>query len=351
MMKITKLTIGKEIRYPNSHGDVWTATWADDDNVYVIADDAHGFDRSCNSNLSVHRLTGKLPPDLKAATVNRMQAFGHGGEFKPEDNCMWKACGLICVDGVLYMSVSRHSHPMLHQFFVQECWDSSIVKSTDHGRTWSRTPRIGHAMFPGTTFATPMFLEYGKNGKRGPHGADRFVYAVSSNGVWNNGSSMIMGRVPRTRIGRLDPRDWEFIHGFDEQGEPVWRGRHDTARYIHRGPGKTSMAGIHYLAPLRTYLMLQWHFTKLDHPKLRWKRTRLEFYASDKPWGPWSLVHAQTFSQAWYNPCIPSKFISRDGRDFWMFAAGDFTNNLHLDRAGHFDSYYGLFMIPVRVEI
>src|SRR5690349_1058294 len=110
-MMIKKLVLGKPIRYRNSHGDVWTAAWGDDGKVYVFSDDTHGFDNSISSNLAVHRLTGKMPPGLRAETINPMRQFGHLAEFKPEDECMWKACGLTCVDGVLYMSVSRHSHP------------------------------------------------------------------------------------------------------------------------------------------------------------------------------------------------------------------------------------------------
>lgn len=342
--------MGKAVRYPNSHGDLWSATTGADGELYVVSDDTYGFDRSCDSNTAVHRLTGKMPPDLQAETINPMKSFGALAEFKDADDGMWKTNSITCIDGILYMSVSRHAHQRKQRYFIQETWDSSIILSKDNGKTWSKTPRLGHAMFPGHTFSTPFFVEYGKNGKAGPHGSNKYVYAVSSDGGWNNGSSMTMGRVPRDRIARLNPRDWEFIHAFDEQGKPIWRKRHDTARHIFRDPGKTGMTGIHYIAPLRTYVMPQWHFSRFDDEKLRWKRTRLEFYTSEQPWGPWTKVQSQEFSEAWYNPCIPNKFISKDGKNFWLFLSGDFTDHTHTDAKGEFDGYYGLWMIPVRVN-
>jgi hypothetical protein len=43
-----------------------------------------------------------------------------------------------------------------------------------------------------------------------PHGADQYVYAVSNDGYWNNGSLMKLGRVGRDRLENLNPADWEF---------------------------------------------------------------------------------------------------------------------------------------------
>lgn len=135
-----------------------------------------------------------------------------------------------------------------------------------------------------------------------------------------------MGRVSRKLIGRLNPDDWEFIHGFEEHYQPIWRPRHDDAQYIFRSPGRTSMTGIHYFAPLDIYVMPQWYYSQMDDPKRRWKATQFEFYSAPAPWGPWTLFHVQDFEpQSWYNPCIPSKFISEDGLKFWIFAAGNYT--------------------------
>jgi hypothetical protein len=57
------------------------------------------------------------------------------------------------------------------------------------------------------------------------------------------------------------------------------------------------------------------------------------------------LFHTQDFEpQGFYNPSIPSKFISEDGRQFWIFVAGDFTDQGP-------KNFYGLNMLPVTLEI
>src|SRR5262249_14780453 len=154
------------------------------------------------------------------------------------------------------------------------------------------------------------------------------------------------GRVERGHIGHLDPRDWEFVHGFDDRGRPIWRDRLAGARYIFRAPGRTSQASLHYLEPLGLYLLPQWHDTHLDDPQRRWKATRLEFYQAARPWGPWEPFFAQDCEpEGWYDPRIPTKFVSADGRRFWLFVAGDWTTS-RTD-----EGYYGLYMIPVSLDL
>ena len=346
-MRIIRAHLGAAIPYHESCGDLWTTTWAGDGALYSASDDTLGFDRACESNLAINRIDGDAPPNIHGVTINAMDQFGRLAEFRPEDDGMWKASGLICLDGTLYLSVSRHSHQSRSPFYIQETWDASILRSDDYGQSWSETPRLGHSMFAGHTFSTPFFVQYGKDGGGAVDGADRYVYAVSSDGVWNNGSSMTLGRVPRDRIDRLDPADWDFIHDWDEHGQPVWRPRHDTARYTFRAPGRTSMTGIHYIAPLGLYIMPQWHYPDLHGPEPRWQRTRLEFYQAPRPWGPWTLFHAQDYDpEGFYNPCIPSKFIGGDGRSMWVFCAGDFKTY-----PDYPDGYYRLWMMPLTLEV
>jgi hypothetical protein len=352
---IRSARLGTPIKAAGSGGDTWIAAWADDDNLYVTSDDTSGFDNACGksgSNLAVNRISGAMPPQLRGETVNCMKVYGRGSETK-DDGGMWKACGITCVDGVLYMGVSRQltcpTEPKLtwqgrySPFPIQETWDSSIISSPDHGRTWSSAPELGHSMFPGRTFSTPFFVQYGKDGKEQDE-SDSYVYAVSNDGAWNNGNWMTLGRVPRNRIARLDAKDWEFTHGFDDKQQPIWKPDHSGSLYVFRAPGQTSMAGIHYIAPLRRYILPQWHYTRLDDPNRMWDATRWDFYEAPAPWGPWTLFYSQNFEpEGWYNPSIPSKFINSNGKEIWVFTAGNFIRpELHL---------YGLWMIPMTLEI
>jgi hypothetical protein len=354
--RIRSAQLGEGICYKNSAGGTWIAAWADDDNLYVSSDDTNGFNNACASNLAVNRIAGAMPPDIHGTTINPMKEFGKAGETRKEDGACWKACGITCVDGVLYLTVSRHlaagdnAEPDLTNggrstfFPVQETWDASIMKSGDHGSTWSQMPKLGQPMFPGRSFSTPVFVDYGKDGADRPYEADKYTYAVSNDGAWNNGNWMTLGRVRRERIARLDPRDWEFVHGYDDNKAPIWMPGHERALYVFRAPDRTGMTGIHFLAPLGLYILPQWHYPRLDlkDPRRRWGVTRWEFYHAPAPWGPWTLFFRQEFEpEAWYNPSIASKFTSEDGRLLWIFTAGN--NSIKED--------YKLWMFPMTLDV
>ena len=136
------------------------------------------------------------------------------------------------------------------------------------------------------------------------------------------------------------------FYGFDNDKKPIWQPRHDIARAIFRNPGRVGEASIYYIAPLDVYILPQWSrvFTspEVQDPLLRKKVTHFEFYQARVPWGPWSLFHEQTFDpQGWYCPVIPSKFVSKDGRKFWLFTAGNPPSK----------TWYRLIMIPVTLQV
>ncbi len=224
-------------------------------------------------------------------------------------------------------------------------WDSSLIRSDDGGASWTSVPALGAAMFPGPNFATPAFIDYGQHPATGPHQAAEYVYALSTTGHWNNGHAMTLGRVPRDRIGRLDPADWEFAQGFDPNPapdladpvagdaarEPVWDRRHDCALPVFQSPGRTSMAGATWVAPLGRYLLPQWHFPALERPNpRRWQHSRWQVYSAPAPWGPWSLFLEHDFApEGFYNPSMPSRFISADGTRMWLLTCGDFSTHAY----------------------
>jgi hypothetical protein len=349
-MKINRVKIGEAILFKTpSHGDCWDTTWAEDNKIYCVSDDTYGFDNACHSNLAIHVLTGDKPENLEGKTINPMDDYGAFFTVQSEDNACWKAQGITCVDGVLFLSVSRHGYSITNPYLpypIQETWDASIVKSEDKGLTWSTAPELGQSMFPGRTFSTPYFIEYGQNGDGAKDGGETYVYAVSNDGAWNNGNYMTMGRVKRELIGRLDANNWEFIHDYAPDGEPVWKPGHLQAKMVFRAPGKTSMTGIHYLKGLDLYIMPQWHYYKLDDTRLTWKErfngTRLEFYSSPKPWGPWTLFHYEDFKESWYSPMIPSKLISEDGKSLTLIVSGGNWEGVQ--------PYYRLWMLPMTLE-
>jgi hypothetical protein len=341
-----RATIGNGTAVRGLHGDTWTTAWADDGELYAVADDSFGLkSKPINSNLAIFRLSGP-PRALQIETINDMSPYGHQTSLL-EDGASWKGSGLTCIGGVLYLAVSRHLYMDAPYGWIQQSWDASLVKSDDHGKTWSAAPQLGRAMFPGRLFSNPYFVQYGRDGAAGPDDSDRFVYATSNDGVWNNGNSMTLGRVARSRIDRLDPADWEFVHRFDKAGAPVWGPRHDNAIATFRSPGRTSMAGIQYNAALGLYMLPQWYYPDLGDPapERRWQHSRFEFYSAQEPWGPWTLFHSQDFSpQGYYTPGIPGKFISDDGLRAWILASGDFYPS------SDGNPFYTINMLPLSLE-
>jgi hypothetical protein len=327
-----------------SFGDCWLTTWADDGYLYSVSDDTTGFDGACKSNLAVNRITCDSPPVLEGITINPMTEYGRSGERDHRDDANWKGAGITCVDGVLYLSVCRNrsaytTDPRGPDYWVQESWDASIIKSVDHGKTWSAMPEINRAMFPGFNFCQPSFVDYGKNNE---WSKDEFIYAVSPNGSWNNSPSMTIGRVRRDRIARLDPTDWEFFgSNKDREFKAVWQPRVDIARPVLRAP--SGLAGVYYFPGLDLYILPQWSRDYSMRGPQEWRlakqATRIDLYQARAPWGPWTLFHRQMFDpQGFYSPVIPSNLISKDGARFWMFVSGN-----PIDRK----TWYRLNLIPV----
>ena len=130
-----------------------------------------------------------------------MSEYGKAGQKGP-DNATWKACGQECIDGVFYAFVSRNiygsdSHDPLTR---QTAMNASLIKSTDQGHTWTRSAQENYErpMWPGGSFGAPFFVHYGRNGGQVEQGGARqYVYACSTNGFWNDGDSLILGRVLR----------------------------------------------------------------------------------------------------------------------------------------------------------
>jgi hypothetical protein len=241
---------------------------------------------------------------------------------------MWKGNGLACIDGVLYLTVSQHTANDIGLDNVQRAHSASIVKSADHGQTWSAKPAPAESMFPTHRFATPHFVQFGQNYRGAFDEFEDYVHAVSSGGVWNNGNYMVLGRVRRDRISRLDPADWEFYSGSDLAGKPSWSPRMIDARAILRRRGLTSMTGVQYVPAVKRFVMAQWAYTDQDGPR-PWDQTQLFVYEAERPWGPWREFYTEPNwggAQAYYNPGLPAKWFADGGRTMWMTMAGNWTN-------------------------
>jgi hypothetical protein len=232
------------------------------------------------------------------------------------DGGNWKTMNTYSVDGALYMFVTRCFYPWgsndpkrRHNFE-----NSSIIKSTDYGRTWTRAGAENYAkpMFPGKRFGTPYFVWYGKDGAAGVDNADKYIYAVSNNGHFENGDDYVLGRVLRSQLPHLSAADWSFYRTGDGMQEASWTANLSQARPILAHPEQSSMTGMTYIEGLRRYVMVVWHYHRDNFEqgiKDKDLGTVLEFFEAPKPWGPWNKV--KTFDSGhlgWYAPIIGQRF-------------------------------------------
>jgi hypothetical protein len=330
------LDINRVHKWDMSNGDTWDPFWADDGNLYAFNCDGRGFG-SKGMNLAFNRLTGESPSSLTGTQVNEMDEYGKGGQKGP-DNATWKACGQECIDSVFYAFVSRNVYgsdsrdPLVRQLAM----NSSLIKSTDRGLTWTRsaTENYDRPMWPGARFGAPFFIHCGRNGGEvSQDWASDYVYAVSTNGFWNDGDNLILGRVKRSELPNLNSSDWEYYIGPDEniasKWSSKWSGHIESAVAILDRPAKCGQTPVCYVPELGIYLLISWYNTSTMTKWFEPNEMRYDFYQAPHPWGPWSPVNS--FSDRFmgpgyhmYGPSLCARFQRRQGADVEvsLFTAG-----------------------------
>ncbi len=320
-------------KWDDSNGDTWDPFWADDGNLYAFNCDGRGFGpKGGGRNLAFNKLVGDAPDALAGSQVNSMDEYGNGGK-RGSDGATWKACGQECIDGVYYAFVSRNTYgsesgdPLMRQTAV----NASLIKSTDRGLTWTRTAEENYAqpMWPGPGFGAPFFVHYGQNGGHVMRdAADRFVYASSTNGFWNDGDSYILGRVERSKLSALRSADWSYYTGGDGTRDASWSPRIADAHPILKSPARCGQGPICYIPALNLYLLVAWFNTSRLMKWYEPNRMQYDFYQAAHPWGPWQLVNSfdDSFisSGHMYGPSLCARFQQHGAGEvgMTMFTAG-----------------------------
>jgi len=212
-------------KWNDMHGDTADPFWADDDNLYHFTCDGRGFGKQ-KRNFCFNKLTGADQLHLKGELINAMDDYGNAGKTEA-DRATWKVTGQECIDGVFYAFVVRNIYgdKSLDPLMRQTSFNTSLIKSTDRGLTWTRPAKENYnqPMWPGTRFGGPCFIHYGKNGGAVTRdGADKFVYTLSNNGFWNGGDDYILGRVRRADLPKLNAADWMYFIGGDGLSDSSW---------------------------------------------------------------------------------------------------------------------------------
>lgn len=286
--------------------DNWPMTWADDGHLYTVYGDGHGFEPRVEKKLSLGlgRVEGE-PPMIKGVNVrSEIEEPGDGRRGR-------KACGLLMVDGTLYMFL-RNADRQGRQ--------SQLAWSKDHGKTWSE------ANWQFESLGYPTFLNFGQNyaGAR-----DDFVYLVSHDNAsaYEPADRFIMMRVPKTRIAERDA--YEFFVKRDDRGRPVWSKEIDERGAVFEHEGKCYRSGISYNAGLGRYLWCQ--IIPSENLEFAGPRGDMRFeggfgvYDAPEPWGPWTTAY---FTKNWdvgpgETSSLPPKWMSADGKQMWLVFSGD----------------------------
>jgi hypothetical protein len=314
-----------------SNGDTWDPFWADDGGLYSFNCDGRGFGR-LPRNLAFNQLSGSSLDTLTEKIVNTMDDYGVAGQKGP-DRATWKACGQECIDSVFYAFVSRNVYGNLSgdPLLRQTAFNSSLIKSTDRGATWTRSAAENYRkpMWPGKRFGAPFFVHYGQNGGSvAQDAADQYIYVVSTNGFWNDGDNYILARIKRAKLAGLNPSDWTYYAGGDGEQPHNWSTTLAEAVPILSLPAQCGQTPPCFIAGLGVYLMAVWY----NRPVLRkWFAPRemiYEFYQAPHPWGPWTFITRRNdrfiIGGHMYGPSLCAKYQERNaaGIQATMFTSG-----------------------------
>jgi hypothetical protein len=315
----------------NSVGDEWAPTWADDGNLYTGNDDGSSFGGIAGRSVAFGKLLGDDPFKLHGITVSDMA--GYGQNTMGPDHANWKTMNSYCVDGVLYMFVTRCQYPeqsgdTRHRHIFK---NSSIIKSSDKGKTWTRSAEesFNHPMFPGMKFGAPYFVWHGRDGRASVDNANKYVYAVANNGHFEDGDYYILGRVLKRKLPDLNAADWQFYAGGDGMAARNWTGDIDRAHRILEDPLNCSMTGMTYIPGLGRYVMVVWHYSTYN---LRADpRTINDYYEAPRPWGPWTKFRTiNTGNLGWYVPIVGQKFqrkVDASTVDCVLYPTGNYQDS------------------------
>lgn len=336
---ITGLSFGTFIDYNATavnpmNGDTLYNFKSNDGITYVgVADTGFGCSGLGNFQAQILCKFSSESP-LTLANVNTLTAYGPCCSLTSQaDGKSPKSQGMIGLAGNIFMTLQRTNE---NNAPVQYQYAGSIIMTTDHGVTFNnmQTPgtfyTTGQEMSPVSTsfanfneistppfnFSTNTFVVYGADdGTLGyTVAANRFdngnayVYLVSggigsgSGSTWNNGDAFYLVRVPRSKIARLNPTDYQFYVGSgDGSLDSNWTSSISGAGAFLTNTGKLSIPNMQYIPALNRYLMMTFYYPS---PTVTANASWLG-YDCVKPWGPCTQIFTQNFpTTGYYNPVI-----------------------------------------------
>ena len=327
------------------HGAEWHMSWAADDRQFVSLGGGMGWSDN-PERVFVSRLFAMSNGPLDA-TFQDVSSYpdllqSSGGENAPPPYICF---GTIALDGRIYQflnTLERGAPSARARNFV----GTKLIYSPDNGRTWRNqdgsTPVVWEGwenrsrksmLFfeePQNSFSLLSVLQMGRNYEAN---RDGYVYIYACNGnTEGTMNQLVLCRVPKAHI--LDRAAYEFFSGLKPDGSATWTRDINVRAVVHTFPsGWVNIAGVPHAwqpsvvhnAPLGVYMMANWGNGIAPDGAGFVKPCYIGFWTAPNPWGPWTQIHEGT---AWtpanepgsraYMPIIAPKWISKDGKSFWI---------------------------------
>ncbi len=343
--------LGNYHNYTDS--DTWYLSWGEDDKLYSpytdsIGDGVNGVKSwsggGKNNVVGYCVVEGDHPNDLKF--VGEGLVKGPGEQYKGR-----YPCANLHHNGVWYLGTyGCNNKPYITGTYengtrrwVGVNWAvmggfTGFHISTDNGKTWTQSPlstNVGDNLFPEPSYRNgpvklggPRVVDFGKNMQYSPDGKMYLVghgttykekQTRKANNSWVSGDQIYMARVTPSIETVNDSTQYEYFCGNDSQGEAIWSKNFDEIKPLIDWKGTTGTVAITYNKPLDKYLMC----VTDGWPTVN----EMDSYImeSDSLTGPYKMVHyLKEFGPQAYFVNIPSKFISQDGKSFWLCYSANF---------------------------
>lgn len=323
--------------FPSVWGDTYFNTVAANGDIISTVNDSKGIDHSCGtygSDIAILGARGENPTALRLSTINCMKSYGPvagGGEGRTPDGCSWKSGGITRIGKVIYLAVARQLNACSvgkETNGLQPSINSSIIKSTDSGKTWTNPwgvtsangaapkwrPELNRyqAMFPGRAFPAPFFVQYGPGNTQTVDGAGKYLYAISTDGYGYDGNYLDLARVPLTKVQQASA--WQFYHGRVGGAGKLWTGSPSGATRILQARHGLSQPAIQYVPALKRYVLMTFYYSSpgADFPTLKQTPyTRFQIYTAPKPWGPWTHAYDHGTQRNLWCTASPCPLVSQ----------------------------------------
>jgi hypothetical protein len=324
----------------SSHGcDSWIPTWAADGNLYTEYGDCRPKGVPQKIGMGFGRISGSAAYSVTFAMVPTGDpldwddaANGAGAEAIGDGPDSEKPAGMLFVDGRLYNWI-RNIAPGAGTGIRLKYSDD--YSSSNPQFTWVDwdIPEVGYS----------SFVQYGQAYAGGP--AD-YVYSIIpmrsttvgdvSNSAYDLIPAFTLMRGLRSNLTAQS--SWEFFCG--TSSTPAWCPTSSSARHILYKSGKkfTARAGMDWNPGINKFML-----TLVYDPTPATTGDSPRFYGglmvliSGHPWGPWTMVFnsgktwpggpsttgcGKTNWGAGERAEIPSKYMSADGKTFYLFSSG-----------------------------